>query len=254
MLRREFIKAGSAAAVVAAGNHPILLGAAEQSCYVPGDIVDGDVFFLDVQQKRVKLLDAIRPDSKVVVLVIIGGAYLTTTDKHGGMWCEDTLFECGNLKAAFNAWKDKGVQFICVACPPVYSDRYGWEKGVFLDEADGSEKYDKAARQFIEKTEALKKDGTIPLDTLYYDLRYRLLWNRKEYAAKPAYGTVYGWQGRFKWKKDEQRYGTPCLWFLDPKGKILREPLYGNNYGSVPPKIMFTYWEIEAAIGESLSK
>ena len=253
MRRRDFIKAGGAAAALAAGGRPLVSVAAEQNCYMPGDTVDGEIFFQDAQQKPAKLLNAIRPGSKAVVLVIIGGAYLTTTDKHGGMWFEDTLFEFGNLKAAANAFNDQGVQFIAVACPPVYSDKYGWPKGVFLDEPEGSEKFLKAARQFIEKTEALKKDGTIPLDTLYYDLRYRLLWNRKGYTPGPAYGTVFDWQGKFKWRKDEQRYGTPCIWFLGPKGKVLREPLYGNNYGSAPPKILFTYWELEAAIGEALS-
>lgn len=252
MRRRDFIRAGAAAA--AAWGVQEGSAAAAQNCYMPGDSVDGEVFFLDALQKPARLLKVIKPGSKVSVLVIIGGAYLTTTDKHGGMWCEDTLFEFGNLKAAYNAFKDKGVQFIAVACPPVYSDKYGWAKGVFLEETESSEKYLKAARQFIEKTEALKKDGTIPIDDLYYDMRYRLLWNRKEYTPGPAYGTVFDWQGKFKWKKDEQRYGTPCIWFLGPGGRVLREPLYGNNYGAVPPKIMFTYWELEAALGESLSK
>ena len=254
MLRREFIKAGSATAVIAACGRPAVCAAAEQGCYMPGDTVEKDVFFLDTQRRPARLFDAVKPGSKAVVLVIIGGAYLSTTDKHGGIWCEDTLYEFGNLKAAFNAWKDKGVQFIGVACPPVYSDKYGWEKGIFLEEPEDSDGYVRAAQQFIERTEALKKDGTIPFDTLYYDLRYRLLWNQKEYTAKSVYGAVYSWQGKFKWKKDEQRYGTPCIWFLDPKGKVLREPLYGNNYGSVPPRILFTYWELEGAIGESLSK
>jgi hypothetical protein len=254
MKRREFLKAGTAAGILAAGAGGPVFGAADSSCYLPGDIVDGEVFFLDAQRKPVRLLDALKPGVKVMVLAIIGGAYLTATDKHGGIWCEDTLDEFGNIKAAANAFKDKGVQFVGVACPPVYSDRYGWEKGVFLDEPESSEKFSQAARQFIEKTEALKKDRTIPLETLFYDLRYRLLWNKREYSAKPGYGTVYPWQGKFKWQKDEQRYGTPCFWFLDPKGKILREPLYGNNYSSVPPRILFTYWELESALGESLAK
>jgi hypothetical protein len=254
MKRREFLKAGAAAGILATGADGRMLEAAESSCYLPGDTIDGDAFFLDAQMKPVRLLDAVRPGSKVVVLTIFGGAYLTTTDKHGGIWCEDSLDEFGNIKAASSAFKDKGVQFVGVACPPVYSDRYGWAKGVFLDEPENSARFKEAARQFIEKTEALKKERTIPLEDVYYDLRYRLLWNRSEYSAKPAYGAVYSWQGKFKWRKDEQRYGTPCLWFMDPKGKILREPLYGNNYSSVPPKIVFTYWEIESAIGESLAK
>jgi len=240
--------------MIAAGADGGPLRASDPGSYLPGDIIDGDVFVQDAQMKVVRLLDAVTPGAKAIALVIFGGAYLTTTDKHGGIWCEDTLDEFGTIKAAVNTFKDKGVQFIGVACPPVYSDRYGWEKGVFLDEPESSAKFGQAARQFIDKTESLKKDRTIPLETVYYDLRYRLLWNKKEYTAKAAYGQVYPWQGKFKWQKDEQRYGTPCLWFLDPKGKVLHEPLYGNNYSSVPSKILFTYWELEGALGESLAR
>lgn len=255
MLRRDFVKAGGTvivAAAAAAGG--TILGAEQKPCYMPGDVVDGDVFLQDAQLKPIKLLDAVKPGTKVVALALIGGAYLTTTDKHGGMWCEDTLDEFPNLKAANTAWKDRGVQFIGVACPPVYSDRYGWGKNVFLDEPDSSPKYQQAVKQFVERTEALRKDRTIPFDPLYYDPRFRLLWNAKEHEATAAYGPVHPWQGRFKWHKDEQRYSTPVIWFLDAKGKVLREPLYGNDYAGVPPRILYTYWELEAAIGEALSK
>jgi hypothetical protein len=221
---------------------------------MPGDTIDSGVFFLDAAQKPVRLLSIIRPETKAAVLVIFGGAYLTTTDKHGGIWCEDSLDEFANLKAASNAWKDKGTQFVAVACPPVYSDRYGFEKDVFLDEPDSSPRYQAAVRQFIERNEALRKERTIPFEVVYYDPRFRLLWNPKEHAPVPAYGPVYSWQGKFKWHKDEQRYSTPCIWFLNAKGTVLREPLYGNNYSAMPPKILFTYWELDGAIGESIAK
>ncbi len=254
MQRRDVIKAGGAAVVLAACGGAMERATPEQACYMPGDTVDKATFLLDVQLKPVKLMDAVKPGSKAVALVMIGGAYLAASDRHGGIWCEDTLYDFGNLKAASISCKDKGIQFICVACPPVYSDKYGWAKGVFLEEPDDSPKYLAAARQFVEKTEALKKDGTIPGDELYYDVRFRLLWNTKEYKPGPAYGTVFGWQGKFKWYKDDQRYGTPCVWFLDARGKVLREPLYGNNYASVPPRILYTYWELESAFQEALTK
>jgi hypothetical protein len=230
------------------------LPAEPAKCYLPGDSVDPETFFLDAAQKRVKLVDAIKAGTKVVVLVIFGGAYFSTTDKHGGIWCEDSLDEFANLKAASNGSKERGVQFIAVACPPVYSDRYGFERNVFLDEPDNSPKYQRAARDFIDKTEALRKDRTIPFEIVYYDPRFRLLWNSREHSARESYGPVYSWQGKLKWHRDEQRYGTPCLWFLDPNGRVLREPLYGNNYSTVPPRILFTYWELQAAIAESLAK
>ena len=255
MLRRDFLWiCGTAATAGAIGSGSRACAAEAQSCYMPGETVDPDTFFQDAQQKPVKLPQAIKPGAKAVVLVIFGGAYLTTTDKHGGIWCEDTLDEFANLKAACNKWKDSGIQFIAVACPPVYSDKYGYEPNVFLDETEDSPNYRRALEQFVEKTETLRKDRTIPFERVYYDPRFRLLWNKKEHAVTTAYGKVYSWQGKFKWHKDEQRYGTPCIWFLDEKGKVLREPLYGNNYSAVPPKILFTYWELDGAIAESVQK
>ncbi len=253
MKRREVIKAGGAAVVLAAYGGAAGDAASEQACYLPGDYVVKETFFQDAQRKLVKLSDALKPASKAVIVTILGGAYLEAPDRHGGIWCEDTLYEFGNLRALLNAGADKGVQFIGVACPPVYSDKYGWARGVFIDEPEDAPAYLKAAGQFIERTEALKRDGTIPFGDLYYDLRFRLLWNAKEHPAVPAYGKVHSWQGKFKWHKDSQRYGTPCIWFLDPSGKVLREPLYGNNYSSTPPRILYTYWELESALQESLA-
>ncbi len=229
-------------------------GVPEHACYMPGETVDKGVFFLDAGLKPVRLLDAVKSASNAVVLVIIGGAYLEAPDRHCGIWCEDTLYDFGTYKAAVNSFKDKAVQFLCVACPPVYSDRYGWGAGVFLDEPEDSGKYLKAAGQFVEKTDALQKNGTIPFDQVFYDPRFRLLWNAKARPASAAYGTVHPWQGKFKWHGDAQRYGTPCLWFLDPGGKVLREPLYGNNYTSAPARILYTFWEVQSAIQESLKR
>src|SRR5437867_554318 len=126
MLRRDFLWiCGTAATAGAIGCGSRACAEEAQSCYMPGETVDPDTFFQDAQQKPVKLLQAIKPGAKAVVLVIFGGAYLTTTDKHGGIWCEDSLDEFANLKAACNKWKDSGIQFIALACPPVYSDKYG---------------------------------------------------------------------------------------------------------------------------------
>ncbi|PYV15527.1 MAG: hypothetical protein DMG07_09595 [Acidobacteria bacterium] len=255
MRRRRFLQVGgsASAAAVFALRQPAR-GAEAPICYMPGDTIDPSIFVLDVMRQPLRLMEIARPDAKAVVLVIFGGPYLTSADKHGGIWCEDSLDEFANLKAAVNRFKDQGVQFISVACPPVYSERYGWEKDVFLDEPETSPKYIAAAEQFIARTQALQRDHTIPFETVAYDLRFRLLWNPRQHAAAPAYGAVYAWQGKFKWHKDDQRYGTPCVWFLNARGKVLREPLYGNNYSAAPPRILFTYWELEGAVGEALGK
>jgi hypothetical protein len=255
MMRRKFLKIGGVSALaVGISQGRMARGAETNTCYKPGDVINPEIFMLDAQQNKVRLLETAKPGTKLVVLAIVGGAYLTTTDKHGGIWCEDTLDEFANLKAVYNGWRDRGVQFVAVACPPVYSDKYGFPKDVFLIESESSPRYKSAVEKFIEKTEALRKDRTIPFDPVYYDPRFRLLWNGKEHAATAGYGTVYPWQGKFKWHKDEQRYSTPCVWFLSPNGRVLREPFYGNNYSAIPPKILFTYWELDGAIGQEVAK
>lgn len=248
MRRREFlVAAGAIGAGLTAARGAAAAG------YVPGDTVDAATFVQDLMQRPLRLLDIPRADTKVVVLVLFGGAYLSAADRHGGIWCGDSLDDFALQKAAARRFQSTDVQFVGVACPPVYSSRYGFEKDVFLDQPDGAPRYAAAAETFIARTEALRKGGTIPFETVAYDLRYRLLWNATEHAATAAYGPVHPWQGRFRWHKDEQRYGTPCIWFLGRTGKVLREPLYGNNYSSTPPRILYTYWELEAAVGEALS-
>src|SRR5687767_3556309 len=135
MMRRKFLKIGGATALaVGVSRGKMARGAENNSCYMPGEVIDPEIFILDAQQSKARLLEAVKPGAKLVVLAIVGGAYLTTTDKHGGIWCEDTLDEFANLKAVYNGWKDRGVQFVVVACPPVYSDKYGFPKAVFSTE------------------------------------------------------------------------------------------------------------------------
>ena len=234
-----------------AGGDPL---ASDQSAYSPGDEIDLETFFLDQDSRRVKLRDAMSREARVVVLVVFGGAYLHIEGREAGIWCSDSLDEFSNLKAAANSTRDKGAQFIAVACPPVYSEGYGFDPGVFLDEPEASPRYRTAVRQFIAKTEALRANGTIPFEQVYYDPRFRLLWNPRQHPFNEAYGKVHPWQGRLKWHQDNQRYGTPTIWFLSSTGRVLRSPLYGNNYSTVPPKIRFTFWELEGAILEELSR
>ena len=187
--------------------------ASDESAYGPGDEIDPETFFLDQDSRRVKLLHAISPEARVVVLVVFGGAYLHIEGREAGIWCADSL-----------------------------------------DEPEASSRYETAVRQFITKTEALRVNGTIPFQKVYYDPRFRLLWNPRQHPFNEAYGKVYPWQGRLKWHQDNQRYGTPTIWFLSSTGRVLRSPLYGNNYSTVPPTIRFTFWELEGAILEALSR
>ena len=61
------------------------------------------------------------------------------------------------------------------------------------------------------------------------DPRFRLLDNSNEHEHVPAYGSTYPWQGRFKWSEDEQRYGTPTIWLLDGRLRVIRTPFWETS-------------------------
>jgi hypothetical protein len=104
----------------------------------------------------------------------------------------------------------------------------------------------------VEKTEALKEDGTLPFDPIFYDPRFRLLDNPNEHEHVPAYGPVHPWQGRFKWFEDDQRYGTPTIWLLDKELRVLREPFWGNVYEGVPVQLNYTVRDVIKALDQCL--
>ena len=84
------------------------------------------------------------------------------------------------------------------------------------------------------------------------DPRFRLLDNSNEHEHVPAYGSTYPWQGRFKWSEDEQRYGTPTIWLLDGRLRVIRTPFLGNVYEGVPVQINYTVRDVIRALDEAL--
>jgi hypothetical protein len=212
------------------------------------------VSFLDRELKTVNLASQVHESTKIVYLVILGGApSRKRADKRGPLWCGDSIDDLGIHRTVYYNYADKGVTFVPVATPPVYSgDRYGYPTDVFLVEPESAKAYQSAVSEFIYKTEKLKTDGTIPFDPVFYDPRFRLLDNANEHEHVPAYGTVYPWQGRFKWHEDEQRYGTPTIWLLDGDLKVLREPFWGNVYEGVPVQIHYTVRDVVKALDHAL--
>jgi hypothetical protein len=258
MNRREFLK--TTTAVGLASGSSILLpkrtGAvpSRQECYRPGDKVDPEITFLDKDLNRVTLGSQVNEFTKVVYLLIFGGAYaVKPADKRGGLWCVDTVDDIPIHRTIYFNYADKGVTFVPVAAPPVYgSERYGYPEGVFLTEPEDSPTYKKAVEEFVSKTEVLKEDGSIPFDPVFYDPRFRLLDNPNEPEHVPAYGRVYPWQGRLKWHEDPQTYGTPTTWILDRNLTVLTQPFYGNNYEAVPLHIRYTVRDIVEALDRIL--
>ena len=254
--RRQFLKTTTAAAGMLAASpaFPFSRQDTGPPCYRPGDQVDSSVSFLDRNQQLVTLADQVDEYSKVLCLVIFGGAHARKpADKRGQLWCVDSSDDLAIQRTVYFNYVNEGVTFVPVATPPVYSgNSYGYSENVFLVEGDDSPRYQGAVTEFVEKTEALIQDGTIPFDPIFYDPRFRLLDNRNEHTHVPAYGPVQPWQGRFKWYQDHQRYGTPTIWLLDSQLRVLREPFWGNVYESVPVQINYTVRDVTVALDRAL--
>jgi hypothetical protein len=259
MDRREFLKATSVMGL-ASGMHVVSARksrAAQDSAvkgYKPGDQVDPETFFLDNKLNRVTLKSQVNEFTKIIYLLIIGGAYaVKPADKRGGMWCVDTVDDIPVHRPIYYNYAEQGVTFVPVAAPPVYgSKRYGYVDEVFLEEPEDSPAYKKAVEEFVSKTEILKEDGSLPFDPIFYDPRFRLLDNPNADEHVEAYGKVYPWQGRLKWHEDQQTYGTPTLWLLDRNLRVLHPPFYGNNYEAVPFHIKYTVRDITKVLDANL--
>ena len=263
MNRREFLKSTAAAAGIVTASPVFASGPrswspvrqdADRQCYRPGEHVEASVSFLDREGQSVTLADQVSEYSKVLMLVIFGGAHARKpADKRGQLWCVDSSDDLAIQRTVYFNYVNEGVNFVPVATPPVYSGQsYGYPEDVFLVEGDESPQYRSAVAEFIEKTEALKEDGTIPFDPIFYDPRFRLLDNPNEHVHVPAYGPVHPWQGRFKWHQDHQRYGTPTIWLLDTELRVLREPFWGNVYEAVPAQINYTVRDVMVALDRAL--
>ncbi len=259
MNRREFLKTTSVAGLVAgipmASTRNLMAGQASGSKgYRVGEKVDPGIFFLDNKLNRVTLASQVNEFTKIVYLLILGGAYaVKPADKRGGMWCVDTVDDIPVHRTLLYNYAEKGVTFVPVVAPPVYgSERYGYKDEVFLTEPEESAEYKKAVHEFVSKTEMLKEDGSLPFDPIFYDPRFRLLDNPDAHQHVDAYGEVYPWQGRFKWHEDQQTYGTPTVWLLDRDLRVLAPPFYGNNYEAVPFHIKYTVKDVAKALDAAL--
>lgn len=259
MDRREFLKTTSVVGL-ASGIQMVSVRKSraaqdsEAKGYRPGDQVDPETFFLDNKLERVTLASQVNEFTKIIYLLIFGGAYAKKpADKRGGMWCVDTVDDIPVHRPIYFNYAERGVTFVPVAAPPVYgSERYGFNDEVFLTEPEDSSEYKKAVQEFVSKTESLKEDGSLPFDPIFYDPRFRLLDNPSAHEHVDAYGKVYSWQGRLKWHEDQQTYGTPTLWLLDRDLKVLHPPFYGNNYEAVPFHVNYTVRDITNALDAAL--
>lgn len=233
---------------------PRLVAPSRPASYTVGDEVDPGTFVLDKDRAPRLLSELVQPDSKVVVLMIFGGAAPTAPDYHplrAGLWCPDSFDELPLQRALVRQFKGEPVQFVAVAVPPAYSDVYGFPRDIFTTLADDDPEYVAAVNTFIALTEATKDTDVMPFRELFYDPKYRLAQDRGRQVG-PGYGEVHAWQGKFRWRGDLRKYATPMIWILDNRLRIVREPFFGNTYNDDPPDIRYEFRDVKSAIEELL--
>lgn len=254
---RTHILLGLLLAFIGTGFAQPKLVVSKPSSYLSGDSIDPDTFVLDANLERVRLLDLIEPDSKIAVLVFFGGAAQSIPDEpfRGPLWCEDSFDDLAVQRALVSHFKGAPVQFIPIVIPPVYTnDRYGYENDVFLSNPDESPEFQSAARAFIEGTEKIRATTLLPYDRLFFDPKNRLCQNKTAVELAEGFGEIFEWQGKLKWHRDPRKYGVPSIWILDPKGKVLTNPFWGNDYDSDPPSVHYGFAELKDALSELLEQ
>ena len=260
MDRRHFFKSAGVAATVHSvtqllGCDKVITEAKETlgTNYQVGDFVDPSVYFMQNKGQRVTLGDQVSAYTKLVYLIVFGGAYASKPpNSYGGLWCADSVADMSVQRTVYFNYASQGVTFVPVAVPPVYSNRYGYSRDVFLAGSKDAGMYQEAMSTFIEQTESLRVDGSIPFDPIFYDPRFRLLDNPSAHEHVPACGDIESWQGRFKWHQDEQTYGTPTTWVLSPQLEVLAKPFHGNVYEAVPVSINYTVRDVVAVLDRLL--
>ncbi|HEX9655018.1 MAG TPA: hypothetical protein VGA99_15020 [bacterium] len=264
MKRRKFLKSGlgvgAAYMMSTVPSNPFAISKPEEENSLegslsPGEVVPFEAFVLDksLQPHSVIELCALEPKAKVILLCIYGGRVPKQDDRLGGIWCPDSFEDLHIVRYLHLKYQPEQIRIAPIACPPVYSSHYyGFEQRVFLDEPDDSKKFQDSVAAFMDNTEKLFVDGYLPVPS-YYDVRHRLLFNRREDLQPGAgYGVIHAWQGRFRGNGDTQRYGTPTIWLLDATGRVLNEPFWGNFYHSDPFQVRYTISDVDRAIEQNL--
>ena len=103
-------------------------------------------------------------------------------------------------------------------------------------------------RRFVRRTLQLQEDDVLPFEQLFFDPRFRLLANPGRGEPSELAGPRPSWQGRFKYYRDTQAYGTPTLWVLTPDLRVHGEPFYMNVYESEGREIRYTARDVSARL------
>lgn len=221
-----------------------------QSCYHVGEMIAPETFVYNRIGEKKRLLELVRPETKVIYLLLFGGASASAVETYGGIWCNDSFNDMPISNYLNLKYRERGVTFIAVACPPVYSEQdYGFPGDTFLALPETSEDWHQAFESFVQTTYDLQNTHVIPFDKIYFDPKFRLMFNHKKLANGVAFSdSVFAWMGKLKPCSDKQSHSLPTIWLLSPNGKVLHEPFAGNRYGTSTQRINFTVREVEAAL------
>lgn len=226
-----------------------------QPCYRVGEMIAPETFVYNRIGEKKRLLELARPETKVIYLLLFGGASASPVETYGGIWCSDSFNDMPISNYLNLKYRERGVTFIAVACPPVYSEQdYGFPGDTFLALSETSEDWRQTFESFVQATYDLQNTHVIPFDKIYFDPKFRLMFNHNKRANGIAFSdSILTWMGKLKPCSDKQSHSLPTIWLLSPNGKVLHEPFAGNRYGTSTQRINFTVREVEAAL-ESILK
>lgn len=226
-----------------------------QPCYRAGEMIAPETFVYNRIGEKKRLLELARPEVKVIYLLLFGGASASPVETYGGIWCNDSFNDMPISNYMYLKYRERGVAFIAVACPPVYSEQeYGFPGETFLAQPETSDAWRQAFENFVQTTYDLQNNRVIPFDKIYFDPKFRLMFNHHKQANGVAFSdSVLTWMGKLKPCSDKQSHSLPAIWLLSPNGKVLHEPFVGNRYGASTQRIVFTVREVEAAVENILN-
>ncbi len=227
-----------------------------QPCYQAGEVIAPEIFVYDMAGEKKRVLELKSADTKLIYLLLFGGPSVNPADSYGGLWCADSFNDMAVSNYIYLKYKKQGVEVIAVACPPVYDEEeYGYTAETFLPQAETAQVWQDELGRFVQACYDLQANHVIPFEKIYYDPKFRLLFNHKKRANGIAFSdSVLPWMGKFKPGTDSQSYSVPVIWLLSPEGKVLHEPFVGNRYGASTQKINYTVREVEAAVQKILAE
>lgn len=227
-----------------------------QPSYQVGETIASETFVYNRIGEKKHLLELAGPETKVIYLLLFGGASASPVETYGGIWCNDSFNDLPISNYLYLKYRERGVTFVAVACPPVYSEQdYGYPGDTFLALPESDPAWRQEYERFVQMTCALQDNRVIPFDRIYFDPKFRLMFNRKKYAEGVAFSdSIFPWMGKLKPASDRQSHSLPAIWLLSPSGQVLHEAFVGNRYGTVTQRIIFTVRDLEAALEKILQQ